>query len=150
MNQFYAESNYQLDRPWAEESFRRLLGNEALGAVWIAREGPELVGYVVLTLRHSMEFGGLVGHIDDLFVRAGFRRKGAGSALLTALHQACRSLELEAVHVEVGSTNHAAWTLYRAFGLEANSDDRQILTARLDAMGAAHGHQTRPPGGQHT
>ena len=36
----------------------------ARGAVWIAREGAEMVGCVVLTLRHSMELGGLVGHIE--------------------------------------------------------------------------------------
>lgn len=132
MDQFYAESSHKLDRPWAEESFRQLLGNEALGAVWIAREGAEMLGYVVLTLRHSMEFGGLVGYIDDLFVRANFRRKGAGSALLTHLLRICRSLELQAVHVEVGSTNHVALALYRASGLEPASDDRQIFTARLN------------------
>jgi ribosomal protein S18 acetylase RimI-like enzyme len=132
MNQFYAESDYDLDRSWAEESFRQILRNEARGAVWVAREGAEAIGYIVLTLRHSMEFGGLVGIVDDLFVRASFRRKGVGSALVAALLEASRNLGLFAVHVEVGSNNLAAGALYKAFGLNSNSDGRETLTARLD------------------
>ena len=131
MSQFYAESNYELNRSWADESFRRLLRNEALGAVWIAREGTQALGYVVLTLRHSMEFGRLVDVIDDLFVGGNFRNKGVGSALLTVLLERSRSLELGAVHVEVGSTNHAAKALYEAFGLKPVGDGRQVLAIRL-------------------
>ena len=39
MSQFYAESSYALDREWAEASFKRLLREEARGAIWIARLG---------------------------------------------------------------------------------------------------------------
>jgi len=63
MREFYAESSYALDREWAEASFRRLLADETRGAAWLALQGAEPAGYVVLTLRHSMEFGGLAGII---------------------------------------------------------------------------------------
>lgn len=131
MFEFYAESSYALDRGWAEESFRQLLQDDSRGAVWIARQGSDVAGYVVLTLRHSMEFGGLTGVIDDFFVRAGFRRRGIGSALIAALFETCRSLRVLAVHVEVGSNNVAAGSVYRSFGLGLNGDDRQFLTALL-------------------
>ena len=131
MSQFYAESSYALDREWAEASFKRLLREEARGAVWIARLGKESAGYVVLALRHSMEFGGLAGIIDDLFVRPQFRRHGIGSELLTALFDACRKLHVAAVHVEVGPSNVEASDLYESFGLRAHSKERQTLTVRL-------------------
>ena len=133
MSQFYAESSYALDRGWAAESFAQLLRDEARGAVWIARCGTEPAGHVVLALRHSMEFGALAGVVDDLFVRPQFRRQGVGSALLSALFDACRKLHIAAVHVEVGPDNVAALALYRAFGLRVHSIERQTLTVQLGA-----------------
>jgi len=131
MSQFYAESNYALDCEWAAASFGQLLRDEGRGAVWIARHGAESVGHVVLALTHSMEFGGLAGIIDDLFVRPQFRRQGIGSALLSAVFDDCRKLHVAAVHVEVDPTNVAASTLYRAFGLRGHSTERQTLTVQL-------------------
>ncbi len=131
MSQFYAESSYALDREWAAASFAQLLREEARGAVWIARRGTEPAGHVVLALRHSMEFGGLAGVIDDLFVRPQFRRQGVGSALISALLAACRELHVAAAHVEVDPSNVAAWALYQAFGLRGHSTERQTLTVQL-------------------
>ena len=37
MAQFYAESDYPLDRPWAEESSRQLLASDERGGAWVAR-----------------------------------------------------------------------------------------------------------------
>ena len=131
MTQFYAESSYALDREWATASFGQLLGDETRGAVWIARVGKEPAGHVVLTLRHSMEFGRLTAVIDDLFVRPQFRRHGVGSELLTALFDACRKLNVAAAHVEVDPRNIAACTLYQTFGLRGHSPERQALTVHL-------------------
>lgn len=135
MSQFHAESAYALDREWAAASFAQLLRDEARGAVWIARRGTEPAGHAVLALRHSMEFGGLAGVIDDLFVRPQFRRQGVGSALLRALFGACRKLQVAAVHVEVGPSNVSALAFYQALGLRGHTD-RQILTAHLGMAGA--------------
>jgi len=131
MSQFYAESNYPLDREWAAASFTQLLRDETRGAAWIARSGADVIGHVVLVLRHSMEFGGVAGVIDDLFVRPQFRRQGVGAALLSALFDECRKLHVAAVHVEVDPGNIAATTLYRAFGLRGHSTERQTLTVQV-------------------
>jgi ribosomal protein S18 acetylase RimI-like enzyme len=131
MNAFHAESSYGLDRKWAEASFERLLGDEQRGAAWLARQGKQSAGYVVLTLSHSMEFGGLAGVIDDLFVRPQFRRQRVGSALVSALFDACRTLHVAAIHVEVSPDNVGALALYQSFGLRGYSVERQTLTAEL-------------------
>ena len=130
MDEFYAESSYALDRSWATASFERLLGDESLGAAWLGRRGPEIAGYVVLTLKHSMEFGGMDAFIDDLFVRPNFRRQRVASTLLSALFDHCRQLPAAAVHVEVGPDNAAALALYESFGL--SNQGREVLTAHID------------------
>ena len=135
MEQFYAESSYALDRSWASRSFERLLGDEGLGAAWLARHGADVAGYVVVTLKHSMEFGGVDAFIDDLFVRANFRRQGVASALLSALFEHCRDVHAAAVHVEVGPENAPARALYRTCGL--SDQGRVTLTAKVKSIVAS-------------
>ena len=85
MREFYAESKYSLDGDWAVRSFNLLLQSTERGAAWISFLGSDPAGYVVLTTRHSMEFGGVDGFVDDLFVRPAFRRHGVGTSLMTVL-----------------------------------------------------------------
>jgi len=129
MAEFYAESNHALDRKWAADSFAQLMQTPDRGAAWIARRSPQAAGYVVLTMKHSMEFGGLDAFIDDLFVRPDSRRQGVATLLLNTLFKECRERDALAVHVEVGHDNDAAGALYQAFGLR--SDGRKHLTAHL-------------------
>lgn len=117
MAEFYAESGYSLDLAWAETSFSKLLGDERLGAAWIAREDDLPVAYVVLVTRHSMETGGPVGVVEDLYVRPGCRRQGHASVLLDALIQECGRRGALAIQVEVGADNGAARAFYEQSGL---------------------------------
>lgn len=129
MQEFYAESNYSLDRPWATASFSALLRDDSRGAAWIVFHDAEPAGYVVLTVRFSMEYGGLDAFIDDLFVRPSYRRQGLGRAVLRAFFAECERRNVFAVHVEVGHNNVAAKTLYGSYGLCDNG--RQMLVVRL-------------------
>ena len=131
MQEFYAEAGYPLDRGWAAASFSALLSDDSRGAAWVVSHDTEPAGYVVLTVRFSMEYGGLDAFIDDLFVRLPFRRRGLGRAALDALFGECERRGVLAVHVEVGADNGAAKALYRGYGLDPPSDGRQMLTTRL-------------------
>jgi ribosomal protein S18 acetylase RimI-like enzyme len=131
MAEFYAESEFSLDREWARDSFSALLGDDAKGAVWIAFRDDDPGGYAVLTIRHSMEYSGPDGFIDDLYVRPGHRRQGLGREALRALFAECDRRGVLAVHVEAGRNNIAAQALYRHFGLHVLDDARELLTVRL-------------------
>jgi GNAT superfamily N-acetyltransferase len=83
-----------------------------------------------------MEYGGLDGFIDDLFVISSCRRRGLGRLAIRTLIDECRQRGVLALHVEVGRDNGAANALYAEFGLHPPTDDRQMLTAVLDADAA--------------
>lgn len=138
MDAFYAESDYRLDRRWASESFKVLLSDPALGAAWLLFHDEKPAGYIALTVRFAMEYGGLEGHIDDLFVAKPFRRIGLGRLALRTVIDECRRRRILALRVEVGRDNVAARALYSSFGLHPHTDGRQLLTARLDEMCGDH------------
>jgi ribosomal protein S18 acetylase RimI-like enzyme len=131
MQEFYAGSNYPLDKQWATASFSSLLQDGSLGATWLVFYDSEPAGYVVLTIKFSMEYGGLDAFIDDLFIRQFYRRRGLGRELLNVLFDECRRRKVLTVHVEVGHDNIAAKGLYHSYGLKPYNDGRQMLTVRL-------------------
>ncbi|MDT7042864.1 GNAT family N-acetyltransferase [Candidatus Nitronereus thalassa] len=131
MGLFYAESGFPLDDLWAAESFTSLLGNPERGGVWMALETDSVVGYVVLSIRHTMEHGGLGAYIDDLYVKPECRRRGAATALLNSLLAECQGRGCKSIHVEAGELNQPAWRLYAKFGLQQAADGRVLLSRRL-------------------
>jgi len=127
MREFYAESSFRLDRDWARRAFECLIAEPVHGAVWLIEGDGVPVGHIVLSLRFTMEFGGLSGYIDDLFVRPTHRRRGAARAGLEALFAECHRLGCRAIHVDVSADNEAANVLYRRYGLVLGDEARRTL-----------------------
>ena len=129
MARFYRESSYRLQRQCARAAFDQLLTDPSLGRVWICEQKAEAVGYIVLTLGFSMEYGGRDGFVDDLFILPQFRGKQLGHQLLDTLIRECDRLGVRALHLEVGPANQRAVSLYRARGFAGS--DRRLLTLKL-------------------
>ena len=129
MTEFYAEADYALLPEPAARAFAQLLGDPRLGRVWIMEVDSLPVGYAVLTVSFSMEYGGLRGFVDDLFVRRPYRGRGLGSAALGELRRISTALGVRALHVEVGAANEAARRVYRQSGFEDSG--RLLLTLPL-------------------
>jgi GNAT superfamily N-acetyltransferase len=126
MAEFYAESNYKLDR-----AFATILADERLGYVWIVvDENAKDVGYILLTLRYAMEYGGSIACLDDLFIVPLSRNRGLSTAALVRVRDFCQSIGIRAITVEVGHSNGAAQTVYRRLGL-VEVPDRQLLALAL-------------------
>jgi GNAT superfamily N-acetyltransferase len=130
MAEFYAESAYELDRAIAEKAFADILADARLGYVWIIDENGKDVGYVVLTLRYGMEYGGLMACIDDLFVVPQSRNRGLSTAALSQVRDFCKSIGVRAITVEVSPSNVPAQTVYRRLGL-TEVPGRQLLALAL-------------------
>jgi len=116
MTAFYAEADFPLPVGPATRAFEALLADQRLGGAWLAEVEGTAVGHVVLTLCFSMEYGGLRGFIDDLYVHPEARRKGAGAALLAAAREGAVKRGVRALHVEVGPENATARRLYARAG----------------------------------
>jgi GNAT superfamily N-acetyltransferase len=129
MDEFYAEGGYALNHQRATEAFATLLADDRLGYVWFIQANGQDVGYVLLTLCYSMEYGGPNAFVDDLFVRLPFRHAGLGTAALTELRVFCAERGVRAIHVETGRTNIAAQTVYHRVGFM--DTDRQLLALKL-------------------
>jgi GNAT superfamily N-acetyltransferase len=85
----------------------------------------------VLTVGFSMEYGGLRGFVDDLFVRAPFRGRGVAGAGLEAVRRAASALGVRALLVETGAENAAARRVYERAGFVDTG--RLLLAAPLAA-----------------
>ncbi|HEX7243291.1 MAG TPA: GNAT family N-acetyltransferase [Longimicrobiaceae bacterium] len=131
MAEFYAESDYPLPAEAAARAFEHLLADPRLGRVWLLVADGEPAGYVVLTWGFSMEYGGLRGFVDDLFVRAEHRGRGLAAAALAEVRRTAEALGVRALDVEVGPENDAARRVYARAGFEDTG--RMLLAQPLTA-----------------
>ena len=116
MTAFYAESAYPLPAAPATRAFASLLADPRLGGAWLAERDGAAVGHAVLTVCYSMEYGGLRGFVDDLFVAPDARGRGVAAALLAAVRSDCDARGVRALHVEVGPDNEVARRVYARAG----------------------------------
>ena len=137
MAEFYAESDYGLDQQLAKKAFAAILSDERLGYVWLIDDEGKVVGYVVLTLRFGMEYGGLMACVDDLFVVPHSRNKGLTTAALLRVRDFCKSIGIRAITVEVHLDNGPAQALYRRAGF-AEAPDRRLLALALASPAHVH------------
>src|SRR5829696_2251160 len=84
----------------------------------IAKPSPvnapaRIAGYIV-----ARETAGEL-HINNVAVRAEYRRRGIGAALLKRVLDEARRRKANAAFLEVRSANHAAQTLYEKCGFQA-------------------------------
>lgn len=131
MELFYAESGYTLDAPLAGQAFAALLAEERLGYAWLLDDEGRDAGYVVLTLRFGMEYGGLIACIDDLYVLPQHRNRGLSTAALFEIRDFCRSKGVRAITVEVSPDNGPAQAVYRRIGMK-EEPGRQLLALPLE------------------
>ncbi len=129
MAEFYSDSPYVLNPRRAADAFTALLADERLGYVWFIQSNSEDVGYVVVTLCHSMNFGGMAGVVDDFFIRPAFRGAGLGKAAIEEVRSYCASHGVRAILVEPVGITRLPVAVYRRAGFV--DTDLVHLTLRL-------------------
>jgi len=100
------------------------------GCAYLIGPARTPIGYIVITFGWSVEFGGLDGIVDELYIRPGVRGRGIASEALNALPRALAGAGLRAVHLEVEKDNAAAIKLYRRAGFTPR-DTYMFMTKSL-------------------
>ena len=125
---FHAEEGRSLDA----ESAAAVVGiarGEPLARGWIVRSAGRAVGYVLITLGYSIEYGGRDGFIDDLYLVPKARGLGWGRCLLDFACREAQRLGIKTLHLEVEPGNDRATRLYRVAGFEETG--RRLMRLRL-------------------
>jgi GNAT superfamily N-acetyltransferase len=129
MGEFYAESGYPLPEGAAARAFATLIADPTLGHVWLLAAGGAPAGYLAMTVGFSMEYGGLRGFVDDLFVRPTARGLGLAAAALDEARRVCEARGVRALCVEVGADDARAHRVYARAGFA--DTERRLLTRAL-------------------
>lgn len=128
MKAFYKHFGYVYSDRMQGRAFRELLADDRLGSAWFVRVNAQPVGYVVMTLGWSIEYGGRVAVVDELYVLPEFRGHGIGRRVLAQMRAEARRAGIRKLFLEVESFNRRAKALYARTGF---GDTRRTLM-RMD------------------
>jgi GNAT superfamily N-acetyltransferase len=127
----FAEHAIDLPGSTLRDATRILLGDERRGAILVARD-PEPIGVAVLAFTWTLEHGGPVGWLDELFVVPEHRGRGVGGLLLEQALGVARQAGCRAVELEVEAGHARAEHLYGRAGFASLSRRRWSKPLILD------------------
>jgi GNAT superfamily N-acetyltransferase len=110
------ESIHGFDRPRIEALLRRLLSEPERGACWVAEADGRLCGYLLAVYMFSLEHGGLMAEIDEVFVSAQKRSMGVGALLVAQAERDLIMRGLVRLQLQLGVANDRARVFYERHG----------------------------------
>ncbi|QGX98234.1 GNAT family N-acetyltransferase [Roseovarius faecimaris] len=125
---FHAEEGISQDEAVREAAILPLLEGSPHGAVYLIGPARAPIGYAIVSFGWSVEFGGLDGFLDEIYIRPAVRGRGIGSEVLISLPKALSGAGLRALHLEVDRENEKARKLYEKLHFEPR--ERYMLMSR--------------------
>ena len=129
MERLYRHTKMDWLPPVAQSSVEELLRSPEKGGAWFIRVDDRPVGYFVLTLAFSLEFGGIFGLLDELYIEPESRDQGIGTAALRFIEEQCREFGAATLRLETSLDNADAVRFYERHGLAR--EQRYLMTKRL-------------------
>ena len=118
---FHTEQGITLADDKRREGLRPLLDGIPHGVAYLIGPARAPIGYLIVTFGWSVEFGGLDGFIDEIYVRPGVRGRGIGTETLQALPRALADAGLKAIHLEVDRQDEKTQKLYERAGFRSRA-----------------------------
>lgn len=118
MQEFYAIDNYSFEREQAIAALNEFIKHPDLGCSWLIQKDNTFIGYAILCVGFTFEFGGRDAFIDELFIEKPYRNKGYGRQVMDLIEEYAKSLNLVALHLEVEEHNTNGLALYRRMGFK--------------------------------
>jgi ribosomal protein S18 acetylase RimI-like enzyme len=125
---FHREDGHPLD-PAGEDAVAAIAAGEPLARAWLLREGEAVLGYLLITIGYSIEYGGRDGFIDDLYLKPEARGRGLGAKMMELALAQAAELGIRTLHLEVEAGNDPALGLYRRAGFEETG--RRLMRRRI-------------------
>jgi GNAT superfamily N-acetyltransferase len=129
MRRFYAEEGLEYREERARAPLLELIGHPEFGRWWFLEADGRTVGYVVMTLSYSLEFGGRFALLDELYVEQEWRGRGIGRRALKGMIAVAEQMRVAAVRLEVDRAKAHVRALYERIGFVAH--DRDLMTKWL-------------------
>jgi GNAT superfamily N-acetyltransferase len=129
VREFHLHENLAFDESIDSDILKHFLTDESLGQAWLIQQADEAIGYIILTLGYSLEYGGRDAFIDEFYLRPKYRGQGIGTQTLAFAEAACRNLGVKALHLEVDFENPDAQRLYSKSGYKPHQ--RILMTKDL-------------------
>jgi GNAT superfamily N-acetyltransferase len=110
------ESIAGFDRPRLESLLRGLIADPQRGACWVAGADGRLGGYLLAVFMFSLEHGGLMAEIDEVFVSPELRSAGVGSRLVSCAERDLAGRGMVRLQLQLGVGNARARLFYERHG----------------------------------
>ena len=95
-----------------------LLADDAKGRYWVAADGGQIVGQIMVTYEWSDWRNGLLWWIQSVYIHPDYRRKGVFSALYRHVESLARAADgVRGLRLYVENDNERAQNTYRALGM---------------------------------
>ena len=127
---YHAEAGVESTEESRRAGLAPLLGGSPHGAAYLIGPTRSPIGYIVVTFGWSLEFGGLDGFVDELYLRRAVRGRGIATEVLSTLPKALASGGVRAMHLEVGQDNDIAIRLYKRAGFRPRKG-RMLMSRKL-------------------
>lgn len=129
IQEYYDYDRHPFEAAQTRAALDNLIRHPDWGQVWFICRNTEPVGYTVLTLGYSLEYLGRDAFVDEIYIRESDRGQGIGRATFEFLEEVCRSLGVNALHLEVEQHNANAQQVYRKLGF--TNHERYLMTRWL-------------------
>jgi GNAT superfamily N-acetyltransferase len=110
------EHNIEIDDETLGRAIEGALADPRLARFLVAADGDRLVGIAYLSFQWTLEYGGRIAWLEELYVVPEHREKGLGSRLLDAALEAVRASGCLAVDLEIERGHERAANLYERTG----------------------------------
>jgi GNAT superfamily N-acetyltransferase len=110
------ESIGGFDRPRIEALLGAFLSEPERGACWVAEADGRLHGYLLAVFMFSLEHGGLMAEIDEIFVSHDMRSAGVGALIVAAAERDLAGRGLVRLQLQLGVHNERARRFYERHG----------------------------------
>ena len=110
--------------------FERLLADDGAVLALLSEDGPEAIGFALVTLRPVIWFDGPVATLDELYVAPALRDRGLGTELLSEARRRLAERGCPEMHINVDEIDVDTRRFYERHGfvnIEPGVDYRMLL-----------------------